>query len=312
METLDRNINEKQPQLHHFFKRVFEKKQLTHAYLMESNTGQDSYDLALWIAQSIFCEAHTLSDRPCGECLTCRRISRNDFSDVTTIVPDGQTIKVDQIRDIKQTFIRSGIESTKKVLIIRDSEKMTTSAANSLLKFIEEPDGSMYIFFLTHNANQVISTIQSRCQFIYLKPVSKQVLARTLVEDGFTENQANLYSELVTSSQVAVELSQDEWFNNAREVIQKWFDYINRKHSLSFVFVQQHVLKIGKEKEQQFMILDILLAYYKVELNQKVNNLSDSQIIALNIEKIMEAKQKLQANVSFQNACEQLVWRLIH
>lgn len=312
-KLLKDKVKEEQPRLSSLFEKVLLKNKLTHAYLMESKEIESAYDFSLWLAQSIFCE-ETENHLPCGLCNNCQRIVSQDFPDVTTIEPDGQTIKVDQIRDIKQTFIRSGMESRKKALIIKNAEKMTVSAANSLLKFIEEPDGMMHIFFLTNNSNRILSTIQSRCQQIYLHPTSKSALLEEVSkESSLTKKQVELIVELSESKKKAVELSSDEWFNSARETVSKWFQYLDKKNALAFIFVQQHLVKLGKDKEQQFLILDILLNMYRLELKEQValDSLSKERYNNA-IEVIITARKKLEANVSFQNVCEQLVWQVLY
>jgi DNA polymerase-3 subunit delta' len=312
-KNLKSQILEAQPQLAKQFQKVLKNNKLTHAYLIENQDHQMTYEFSLWLSQAIFC-LNPVEGDACGNCDNCRRVESFDFPDINTIEPDGQTIKVDQIRDIKQTFIRSGMESRKKVLIIRQAEKMTVNAANGLLKFIEEPDGMMYVFFLTSNINKIIPTIQSRCQQVYLKPVPKKSIESELSQvTDFSENQIRIIAELSDSKEMAVELSKDEWFNSSKEIVSKWFQYLQSKNSLSFVFVQQHIIKIAKDKDQQFLILDLLLVLYRLELKQSIKNESIKQQELMSaIEKIIAARRKLEANVSFQNVCEQLVWQLLN
>ena len=310
--TLKEKVEESQPQLSAQFEKVVKNNKLTHAYLIEHLDNSVTYDFSLWLAQHIFCLEKN-EGLACGNCSNCLRIESFDFPDVNVIEPDGQTIKVDQVREIKQTFIRSGMESRKKVLIIRQAEKMTVSAANSLLKFIEEPDGMMYVFFLTTNLNKILPTIQSRCQQVYLKPVSKKSIESELkIQTDFSDNQIKLITELTDSKEKAVELSKDEWFNSAKETVSKWFQYLENNNSLSFVFVQQYLVKITKEKEQQFLILDMLLVLYRLKLKEEIKNQGMKQKqLTSSIEKIVKARQRMEANVSFQNVCEQLVWQLL-
>ncbi len=312
-KLLKDRVKEEQPRLTSLFEKVLVKNTLTHAYLMESQEIDSAYDFSLWLAQSIFCEKKE-NGKPCGICNTCQRVISLDFPDVTTIEPDGQTIKVDQIRDIKQTFIRSGMESRKKALIIKSAEKMTVSAANSLLKFIEEPDGTMHIFFLTNNSNKILPTIQSRCQQVYLHPIAKSALVLELMkESSLPKKQIELIVELSESKKKAVELSSDEWFNSARETVSKWFLYLDKKNALAFIYVQQHLVKLVKDKEQQFLILDILLNIYRLELKEQIalDSIAQERYNGT-IEKIINARKKLEANVSFQNVCEQLVWQVLY
>lgn len=310
-KMLKDKIKEEQPQLMLFFEGVLKKNRMTHAYLVEGQDMEATFEFALWLSQGLFCQNE--EETSCGDCPICRRIENFDFPDVTTITPEGQTIKVDQIREIRQTFIRSGLESRKKVLIIKHSEKMTVSAANSLLKFIEEPDGMMYIFFLTNNINKILPTIQSRCQQVHLKPIPKDVIATELEQDSsLSKKQTEIIAELVDSKQKAVELSQDEWFNSARETVYRWFQYLDKKNALGFVFVQQYLVKIAKEKEQQFMVLDLLLVFFRMKLSEDIeHNRITLEKDNESIEKIMLARRKIEANVSFQNVCEQLAWQLL-
>lgn len=312
-QLLKNRVKEAQPKLSQQFEKVVKNNKLTHAYLIESQDNHLSYEFSLWLAQNVFC-VQPDEGLACGVCDNCRRIESFDFPDVNMIEPDGQTIKVDQIREIKQTFVRSGMESSKKALIIKEADKMSVSAANSLLKFIEEPDGTMYIFFLTNNINKMLATIQSRCQQVYLMPVSKEsIISELKLDDNLGENQIRLLAELADSKEKAVELSNDEWFNSAREAVIKWFNYLDKQNPLSFVYVQQNLVKLTKEKNQQFMILDILLVLYRLKLKTAIKKQeSEQQKIAQSIELIVKARQKMEANVSFQNVCEQLVWQLLY
>ena len=86
---------------------------------------------------------------PCGHCRPCRLIAQGDFSDVKLVEPQGQIIKTDTIRQLTREFSQSSFEGQAQVFIIRDADKMHVNAANSLLKFIEEPQSQIYIFLLT-------------------------------------------------------------------------------------------------------------------------------------------------------------------
>lgn len=293
------------------FEKVIEKKQLVHAYLFEGAKGTGIQEFAYWLA------VLTLYGIDLAESEfehQWSRVTAADHPDVLFVEPDGQTIKVDQIRLLKSEFSKSGMESAQKVLIIDQAEKMTVSAANSLLKFIEEPDGQTYIFLLTENSEKILPTIRSRCQLVHFHAPSKAVIQNELVEKSMSQGMSIVLSECFNSAQTAFEYYEQEWFSEFYQVCEKWFRYLINQDDLAFVFVQQSITGICKEKDQQRLWFDLLLSFFRVESQKKLRqSASESDILLLTqqMQQILQSQQKLSSNVSFQNVCEQLAWRVI-
>ncbi|MFX3864258.1 DNA polymerase III subunit delta', partial [Streptococcus suis] len=86
--------------------------------------------------------------------------------DVHWIEPDGQSIKKGQIEALQEEFSKTGVESNQKLYIIRHADKMTNNAANSLLKFLEEPHRGTTAVLLTEQYHRMLPTIISRCQVL--------------------------------------------------------------------------------------------------------------------------------------------------
>ncbi|NLM68072.1 MAG: DNA polymerase III subunit delta', partial [Enterococcus sp.] len=237
--------------------------------------------------------------------------AEGEHPNIRVIRPDGQSIKVDQIRQLQQEFTKKGFEKGRQIFVLQEAEKLNTSAANSLLKFLEEPDGDVLFILETQNLGKIIPTIQSRCQIIHFYPLSSEKIKQQLEENGFSKENAKLLVSLTNSYQKAVEISQDEWFNCAKDVVLKWFNYLNKKDSQAFVYVQKNLLAIGKEKEQQQRILLFLLTLFQErrdeQLQAQLSVLSSNQAMEL----ILQAQKKLAANVSFQNVVEQLSLRIL-
>lgn len=169
-----------QPQLFKEFNQILKSDRMNHAYLFSGDFA--SFDFALYLAKSRFCE--NLQDGlPCGECRECQLIAENEFSDVKIVKPSGQVIKTDTIRELMRDFSRSGFEGKSQVFIIQDCEKMHVNAANSLLKFIEEPQSSSYMILLTSDENKVLPTIKSRTQ-IFRFPKNKPLLIEQAEKAG--------------------------------------------------------------------------------------------------------------------------------
>ncbi|MGX4686409.1 DNA polymerase III subunit delta' [Vagococcus sp. JNUCC 83] len=310
MTKIKETIHQRQPLLYKKMTHVFREQTLSHAYIIQGNNLTEEKQFALYMCQGLFCEEPERDGSPCGKCRSCLRIEQDEHADIANLEPDGQTIKVDQIRQTKSFFTSSGVESRKKVLIISESEKMTVQSANSLLKFIEEPDGQLYIFFLTHNAMALLPTIQSRCQIIVLKQMPKKQLKEQLKADNFSN--VELLVELTNSVDDAHALVEDEWFEETKKLLTKWLEYFEKKDSRAFLFVQQYLLKHAQDKNQQRQFLEILIAMMKIKMRQQVNTQFSNEVDYVKMIMIAtESKQKLASNVSFQNTCEQLALRIM-
>ena len=98
----------------------------------------------------------------------CKRIDDGNYPEIRVIEPDGMLIKKQQILDLQQDFSTMAVEGNKRIYIIRDTDKMRSETANSMLKFLEEPDNDIIAILMTNNYNNLLSTIISRCQVIRL------------------------------------------------------------------------------------------------------------------------------------------------
>ncbi|MBF8807455.1 MAG: DNA polymerase III subunit delta' [Enterococcus lacertideformus] len=305
-------LDQMQPIVYQQLQRSFEHGRLAHAYLFEGEKGTGKHEMGIWLAQHLFC-TDKRDHLPCGHCNNCQRIQNQDHPDVLTIEPDGQMIKVDQIRHLQTEFSRSGYESRKKVFLIQEAEKMNVSAANSLLKFLEEPPGDFLAILETDAVGRILPTIQSRCQILHFQELSKEVLVHKLQQAQIPLEKAKLLAFLTNSFVKAVELSQNEWFNDAKDLIYQWFVYLQKNDTQAFIYVQKKLTKIFKDKSQQFTGLSMVLFYYQGALQKALSAKKFGKIKRINqtIERILVAEQKLRSNVSFQAVAEQFVLQTI-
>lgn len=323
------SVLEQQPEISQLFGRTLKKRQLGHAYVFEGAAGTGKKKMALWIASALFCQQPDTDGSPCGECSNCVRIKEHQHPDVVELGPDGNSIKVDQIRNLKAEFSKSGVESNQKVFIIQDAEKMTPGAANSLLKFLEEPEGDVTAFLLTTAKQRLLPTILSRCQDIHFSPFSKKKRMEELMEEGVSSSKAALLVHLTQDMDMALSWSQDEWFNSAVETIQRWQSLLDRKSPQAFVFVQTDIMPTFKERKQQELALEFMLTYYrdllkihysgeedlafpqrKAELEAASRKLSGKEIAqALTV--FLEARKMLDSYVAAQGVFEHAVLQLL-
>ena len=306
------NLAQMQPIVYQQLQRSFEHGRLAHAYLFEGEKGTGKHEVGVWLAQHLFC-TQMEDNQPCGKCNNCQRIEKKEHPDVLVIEPDGQTIKVDQIRRLQTEFSRSGYESRKKVFLIKEVEKMNSSAANSLLKFLEEPPGDFLAVLETDAVGRILPTIQSRCQVLHFQELSKEALIHRLQEEQIPLEKSKLLAFLTNSLGKAVEISQDEWFNDAKDLIYQWFVYLQKQDTQAFIYVQKKLVKSFKEKTQQFTGLSVLMFYYQEAQRQAVAKGEYGKVKRINqiIERILIAEQKLRSNVGFQAVAEQFVLQTI-
>ena len=159
---------------------------LAHSYLITGPAKVGKTTLALDIARAANC----ISDNsPCGSCRQCERISSGLHPDVRVIgLETARTgrlrtqISIDQVREIQRDASLLPYEGRSRVFIFESGEKLSGEAANSLLKTLEEPPGSVILILVASDARAVLPTILSRCRRIELRPVPAPVISDFLVE----------------------------------------------------------------------------------------------------------------------------------
>ncbi|MGS2725705.1 DNA polymerase III subunit [Psychroserpens sp. BH13MA-6] len=92
-------------------------------------------------------------------------------------------IGVDEAHDIVKALSLKSYEGGYKVILIWMSEKMNTSAANKLLKLIEEPPNKTIFILIAEDEEQIINTIRSRCQVLHFPPLAEEVIKNALIKN---------------------------------------------------------------------------------------------------------------------------------
>ncbi|WP_031564913.1 DNA polymerase III subunit delta' [Rheinheimera texasensis] len=153
------------PWLQHTELRLFTlavNQQLHHAILLTGPEGIGKHILAKQLAHLLLCQ-NPLAEGACGRCKSCLLGAAGHHPDLLTLEV-GSSISVDQIRDISYLLQNAPQQGGARVVVIPQAEKMTESAANALLKTLEEPGHSSYLLLQTAYADQLMPTILSRCQ----------------------------------------------------------------------------------------------------------------------------------------------------
>lgn len=144
---------------------------LSHAYIIEVNDYDSDYLLVEAFVKLILCKNNVkkVSDLNCDKCEICRLVDEGNYPDVLVVEPDGKEIKKRQLLDLQKEYNNKSMLDSNRVYIIKEADKLNLAAANSILKFLEEPEDNIVAILLTKNRYQIIDTILSRCQIIALK-----------------------------------------------------------------------------------------------------------------------------------------------
>ena len=144
--------------------KYYHENKISHAYLIETNNLEKCYLDLLEVIKQIFCQNEY--NKECNKCNICNLVNQNYLPSLIVISPDGMNIKKEQIVELKKKFSTVPIYTKENIYVIKNAEKLNGASANTMLKFLEEPEQNILGFFITNNANNVISTIRSRCEVI--------------------------------------------------------------------------------------------------------------------------------------------------
>ena len=142
---------------------IITNNKLTHAYLFEVNNYDDDFKVILNFVKMI------LSNMTYDEVINSdinyfKKIDDNKYIDLFIVEPDGNNIKKNQMIDLMTEFNDKSFLNNKRIYIIKECDKLNASSANTILKFLEEPNDNIIGILLTDNRYRVIDTVLSRCQ----------------------------------------------------------------------------------------------------------------------------------------------------
>lgn len=271
---------------------------ISHAYMFEGPSGVGKNTMARELATTLL-EMENLFNSP----------------DYIEIMPDGNSIKIAQIRKLQSDILVKPYKSYK-IYVIDEAQKMTVEAQNALLKTLEEPPKYAIIILITNNKESLLDTIKSRCEIIKFTPIPLVEVADYLTQTGVDKNRASLLANFSRGSmQKAIELSESEDFHIMRDEVQKYVETFLTGSMLDIMDIQS---SIEKYKDNITNVLDLLVNYFR-DIMMVKENVDSSMIINLDrlvfiknmstkitysqlskiIDIIEETKNKLRSNCNF-------------
>ena len=313
----DFKVNQKV--VYQMVKNAGAKRQFSHAYLIDANHYSRKLEFAMALAKFILCENHYSNSDNCVNCTQCKRIDDGNFTELKIISPDGAWIKKEQLEELQKQFSTKAIESSYKIYIINEAEKMNSSASNSILKFLEEPEPGIIAILITDNMYQLLDTIISRCQVISLAKVYVETEKRSQLTT--IEKLAFFFSKTGEEYQ---EFIQDEEKKEQIEYVMKMIQEIEKNKERSILKENKYWTSIFNDKEKLEFALQIMLLFYKDAVQEKIGlslefmddyqeflktlaEQNTTQQLCKKMELIMELRKRIKININQNLLIDQLI-----
>jgi len=237
---------------------------IAHAYLIVGPRHVGKGTLASNLAQALNCDGPEL---PCGQCRSCQRILEGKHADITPIGLDSKTeIGIDDIRGLQRIANLPPYEGKYKVFIIDDAEYLSTEAANSLLKILEEPPQSVVWLLLVAEEEHLLPTIISRCQRLELKPVPSEQVQEALVNSyGIETNRAKLLAQLCRGrlGWALSALANDDILEQRSQRIDRLVSLLTASLDQRFTYAQELASQFSQNRRTGAEIIKIWLDWWR-------------------------------------------------
>jgi DNA polymerase-3 subunit delta' len=153
-----------------------ESQEMTHAWIFTGPPGSGRSSAAIAFAQALVCK-----ENGCGNCNECITAKSGAHPDIEILKSEGLSIKIDEIRELLTRTAWAPSMGGWRVVVMEDADRLTESAANALLKAIEEPGLRTVWLLCAPTLHDILPTIRSRCRHIQLHTPSNSDVAQFLI-----------------------------------------------------------------------------------------------------------------------------------
>lgn len=272
------------------------ENKVSHSYMFVGIDGIGKKIIAKQFAKKILC-TNNIQEK-CDECKSCIEFDSDNHPDFLYIEPDGNSIKIEQIRYLQKKIQEKPIISNKKVYIINDANKMTIEAQNCLLKTLEEPPEYSTIILIGNNESAFLNTIKSRCMIIAFRPIEDQLVKEYLEKNyqmmNITSNMLEAFQGSIGKA-IILKDKIDEY-----QQIEKIIEELDKKNIIDIISESE---LIYKDKDE---IMDIL-EYINIVLLK----LAKEKIKFVNCIKIVEeTKMRLKQNANYDMSIDNMLFNM--
>ena len=305
-------------------KKSIAENNVTQAYLFHGESGVGKSLVVSVFAEALLCTGD--GDKPCGRCISCTTLEKENHPDVKKITSPKKTIGIDVIREQLNSDIFIKPYGDKKIYIIDNAQTLTPAAQNALLKTIEEPPSYAIIILVANGTNMLLSTVLSRVNNIWIKPVNKGEMSAYLGKMKITGEATEFFSEYARGNIGRFhQLYQDENFKEMRTFA---VDFLVRLSKKDINEVLESFKEIEKYKDKILTLFEIWqiffrdclmlkegLAQYSIQ-KDKINEMrtytekTEVNSLINRLEALSRAEQGLEVNANFQLTIELLLLRI--
>lgn len=271
------------------------QNKVSHSYIFVGMQGIGKKIIATEFAKMLLCLDNK---KYCNNCKSCIEFDTNNNPDFLLISLDGNSIKIEQIRDIQKKIQEKPIISNKKVYIIDDADLMTQEAQNCLLKTLEEPPEFATIILIGSNSNSFLPTIKSRCTIMNFDKITndemKQYLKKQYNIDNINENMIQMYQGSIGKA-IELKEKQEEYKN-----IEKVINNINQYDLVDFINNAEFLYKCKEEISNVLDYINIILL-----------NKSKQEYLYTNCIEIVEnTKKRLKQNANYDMSIDNMLFNI--
>ncbi|MBL8205658.1 MAG: DNA polymerase III subunit delta' [Blastocatellia bacterium] len=310
--------------------RLLQRDGLGLSLIFAGPDGVGKRQFALTFAKAANCQRPPATrDDSCDDCPVCTRIQSNSYSDVVTVQPDGNYIKIAQTRALTDDIQVRPREGKQRFFLIDGADRLREEAANSLLKTLEEPPPTSTIILLTSRPDALLPTIRSRAQRLSFAPLSIAEMETYLTKTSQRPAPDTKLLARLTGGRIgqATAIDLSEYRRERREMLELLELLASGNNKYRLVKAAEHY---GKQEREAFermlnLLLNVLRDVFlvaaggvdadvvNIDVTDRLQSLAEKNGLARLMEwvkKFDELRRNLNININRQVATEAVLLSL--